>query len=126
MTHLSGAVVGCPRWSPDSRYIAFERVASGHNRVAVMKCQAGTAGCQHPVPLTARESDPFAEVRPSWSGDGTAVYFSSNRTGKDEIWEQSWPPGSPAIQITHHGGMSPMESSDERWLYYAKADPNAI
>jgi len=127
VTHLSGAVVGCPRWSPDSRYIAFERFASGHNRVAVMKCEAGTAGCQHPVPLTAaRESDPFAEVRPSWSGDGTAVYFSSNRTGKDEIWKQSWPPGSPAIQITHHGGMSPMESSDGRWLYYARADPNAI
>jgi hypothetical protein len=28
--------------------------------------------------------------------------------------------------MTYHGGLSPVESSDGRWLYYAKADPNAI
>jgi hypothetical protein len=28
--------------------------------------------------------------------------------------------------MTYHGGVLPMESSDGRWLYYAKANPNAI
>jgi hypothetical protein len=28
--------------------------------------------------------------------------------------------------MTRHGGQSPVESSDGRWLYYAKIDPNAI
>ena len=104
-TRLSGAVVGCPRWSPDSRYIAFERLALAANRIAVMKCQAGTAKCEQPVPLTAtRESDPFSEVRPSWSADGMAVYFSSNRTGRDEIWKQSWPP--PLDLVVPQSGVS--------------------
>ena len=73
-TSLSGSVVGCPRWSPDNRYIAFSRLTSGHERIVVMKCQAGsTAKCEQPVPLTAsRDSDPFSETRPcvvsGWQG----------------------------------------------------------
>jgi Tol biopolymer transport system component len=82
--------VGSPRWSPDNRYIAFSRLTSGHERNVVMKCQAGsTTTCEQPVPLTAsRESDPFSEIRPWLLADGNAVYFCSNRTGKDEIWKQ--------------------------------------
>ena len=126
-TNLSGPVVGCPRWSPDTRYIAFERLASGHNRIVVMKCQAGIANCEGPVPLTAaRETDPFSEERPWWSADGAAIYFASNRVGNTEIWKQSWPPAGSPVQMTQHIGLSPVESSDGRWLYYAKADPNAI
>jgi Tol biopolymer transport system component len=127
VTNLSTSVVGQPRWSPDNQRIAFERRALDHNRIAVMKCQAGTMSCEQPVPLTAaRETDPFSEERPSWSADGKAVYFSSSRTGKDEIWRQLWPSSGAPIQMTRNGGLSPVESSDGRWLYYAKTDPNAI
>jgi Tol biopolymer transport system component len=114
-----------PRWSPDTRYIAFDRL--DQHRIVVIKCEAGTANCGPPVPLTAaRESDRFAEQHPWWSVDGAAVYFSSNRTGTEEIWQQSWPPVSPAVQITHHGGSWPAESSDGQWLYYSKEHPAAI
>src|SRR5262245_14863319 len=126
-TSFSGPLVGSPRWSPDSRYIAFQRFASGRNRIVVMKCQPGTAGCEQPVPLTAaRESDPFSEDMPSWSTDGKVVYFSSNRTGNVEVWKESWPPGGTAVQVTQHRGASPITSSDGRWLYYVKGGPNSI
>lgn len=125
VTNMSGAVVGRPRWSPDTRYIAFDRL--DQHRIVVMKCEAGTANCERPVPLTAaRESDPFSEESPWWSADGTAVYFSSNRTGTAEIWRQSWPPRDPVVQVTRRGGSWPVESSDGRWLYYAKQSTHAI
>lgn len=127
-TSLSGSVVGCPRWSPDNRYIAFSRLTSGHERIVIMKCQTGSsAKCEQPLPLTpSRDSDPFSETRPCWSADGKAVYFCSNRAGKDEIWKESWPPEGAAIQMTYHGGVEPVASSDGRWLYYTKNDPKAI
>ena len=124
-TNLSGATLGRPRWSPDTRYIAFERLEQ--RRIMVMKCEAGTANCEPPVPLTgAHGSDPYSEEFPWWSADGAAVYFSSYRTGTREIWKQSWPPVSPAVQITRHGGSWPVASPDGRWLYYVKRDTNAI
>jgi eukaryotic-like serine/threonine-protein kinase len=122
-TNLSGATIGRPRWSPDTRYIAFDRLEQ--HRIVVMRCEAGTANCEPPVPLTdASGSDRFSEECPWWSADGTAVYFSSNRTGTEEIWKQYWPPVTPALQITRQGGSWPVESPDGRWLYYAKR--NAI
>jgi len=92
-----------------------------------MKCEAGTANCGPPVPLTAAGgSDPYSEEYAWWSADGAAVYFASNRTGTEEIWKQPWPPVSPAVQITRHGGSWPVESPDGRWLYYAKTGTNGI
>lgn len=124
-TNLSGASAGRPRWSPDTRYIAFERFEQ--KRIMVIKCEPGTANCDPPVPLTnARGSDPYVEEWPWWSADGAAVYFFSTRTGTEEIWKQSWPPVGPPVQITRHGGSWPIESSDGRWLYYLKAGTNAI
>ncbi|HYZ84838.1 MAG TPA: hypothetical protein VE621_10560, partial [Bryobacteraceae bacterium] len=124
-TNLSRANVGRPRWSPDTRYIAFERLEQ--RRIMVIKCEAGTANCEPPVPLTgARESDPWSEEFAWWSADGAGVYFSSDRTGTGEIWKQSWPPVSPAVQITQHGGSWPVESPDGRWLYYTKTGIDAI
>jgi len=124
-TNLSGANLKRPRWSPDTRYIAFERMDL--HRIVVMKCEAGTANCGPPVPLTAAGgSDPYSEEYAWWSADGAAVYFASNRTGTEEIWKQPWPPVSPAVQITRHGGSWPVESPDGRWLYYAKTGTNGI
>jgi Tol biopolymer transport system component len=92
-----------------------------------MKCEAGTANCEPPVPLTsAGGSDPWSEAYAWWSAGGAAVYFASNRTGTEEIWKQSWPKVGAAVQITRHGGSWPVESPDGRWLYYAKTGTNEI
>jgi Tol biopolymer transport system component len=124
-TNLSGPVLRRPRWSPDTRYVAFERFEP--QRIVVMKCEAGTANCEPPVPLNAvGGSEGYSEEYAWWSADGAAVYFSANRTGTEEIWKQSWPPGSPAVQITRHGGSWPVESPDGRWLYYVKRGTNSI
>jgi Tol biopolymer transport system component len=124
-TNLSGAILRRPRWSPDTRYLAFERYEP--HRILVMKCEAGTANCEPPVPLTGDGgSDRYSEDYAWWSAAGAAVYFSSNRTGTEEVWKQSWPAVSPAVQITRNGGSWPIESTDGRWLYYVKKGTNSI
>ena len=55
---------------------------------------------------------------PSWSSDGDAVYFTSNRSGRNEIWKQRL--GDEATQVTRDGGLYALESPDGRFLYCTK------
>ena len=62
---------------------------------------------------------------PSWSRNGTALYFSSNRTGQWEIWKRTMANGREA-QVTHDGGSAAFESYDARDLYYSKFDRGGL
>ena len=59
-----------------------------------------------------------AEV-PSWSRDGRWIYFSSDRTGEDQVWKIP-AEGGEAVQVTRRGGTAGFESPDGKFLYYAK------
>jgi Tol biopolymer transport system component/DNA-binding winged helix-turn-helix (wHTH) protein len=102
---------GTPRWSPDGQQIAFDSRAPGNADIFVVDARGGA-----PRRLT---SEPSSEVVPSWSRDGRWIYFASDRTGNHEVWKMPSSGGS-AMQVTHHGGFAAFESTDGRFLYYAK------
>ena len=102
---------GTPRWSPDGQQIAFDSRAPGNAEIFVVTAQGGS-----PRRLT---SEPSSDVVPSWSRDGRWIYFASDRTGRDEVWKMPSTGGSP-VQVTRHGGFAAFESTDGRFLYYAK------
>jgi dipeptidyl aminopeptidase/acylaminoacyl peptidase len=102
---------GTPRWSPDGQRIAFDSRAPGNADIFVVDSDGGS-----PRRLT---SDSSSEVVPSWSHDGRWIYFASDRTGKHEVWKMP-SAGGPAVQMTHRGGFAAFESSDGKFLYYAK------
>jgi Tol biopolymer transport system component/DNA-binding winged helix-turn-helix (wHTH) protein len=104
---------GTPRWSPDGRSIAFdgEFQVENHSDIFVVSAQGGS-----PRRLT---KEPFENVVPSWSRDGRWVYFSSDRTGRFEVWKVPSSGGS-AVQVTKDGGFYPSESPDGKDLYYSK------
>jgi Tol biopolymer transport system component len=54
---------------------------------------------------------------PSWSRDGKWIYFSSRRSGMDQIWKIPAEGGSP-VRITSRGGWVPLESVDGKTLFY--------
>jgi Tol biopolymer transport system component len=58
---------------------------------------------------------------PSWSRDGTSVYFESLRTGRPEIWKAP-ATGDQAVQVTRNGGHLAFESADGRTLYCTKGE----
>lgn len=57
---------------------------------------------------------------PAWSRDGRWVYFGSRQTGRNEVWKVPWQ-GGRSVQVTYNGGGGPVESTDGKYLYYAKA-----
>jgi eukaryotic-like serine/threonine-protein kinase len=105
-----------PRWSPDGRTIAFEAQAEdGHWDVWTMGVEG--AGLRQ---ITHRDGDDG----PSWSRDGRWLYFTSDRTGRDEIWRVAVTGGAEE-QFTREGGARPFESSDGRTLFYKRARSDA-
>lgn len=111
LTSFEGAAVSAPRWSPDNRRIAFDARTEDGANIYVIDANGG-----QPRRLTEHPADDLA---PSWSQDSTTVYFSSNRTGRWEIWQRPVVGGRPA-QVTFRGGYNAFESPDGRYLYYAK------
>jgi Tol biopolymer transport system component/DNA-binding winged helix-turn-helix (wHTH) protein len=112
LTSFGGGLTGLPRWSPDGKMIAFDgRTESAHLSIFLVPASGGT-----PKPLT---DDSAEDTKASWSHDGRWVYFSSNRTGRYQVWKISAGGGTP-VQVTRQGGHAPFESADAQFVYYAK------
>jgi eukaryotic-like serine/threonine-protein kinase len=112
LTEGVGRMAGGPYWSPDGRTIAYGAQAEdGHWDIYAVDAAGG-----QPHRLTP---DPSDENCLSWSRDGRWVYFTSNRTGRSEVFRMP-AVGGDAQQMTRDGGANPSESWDGRTLYYTR------
>jgi Tol biopolymer transport system component len=107
---------GSPRWSPDGRQIAFDSNADASWQIYTVSAQGG-----RPRRMTRSTAN---NNRPSWSQDGSWIYFSSDRIGGSKPW-QIWKipsGGGEPVQVTRQGGYNPFESQDGKTIYYAKSN----
>jgi Tol biopolymer transport system component len=111
LTSFGGAHVESLDWSPDGRTIAFSSSAGGNTDIYVIGADGGT-----PHRLTNESSN---ETTPSWSRDGHWIFFASNRTGRPEVWKMP-SAGGEAVQLTRGGGTNPLQSADDRTVYFIK------
>jgi Tol biopolymer transport system component/DNA-binding winged helix-turn-helix (wHTH) protein len=117
LTNFKAAVAGFPHWSPDGTKIVFHLRQQSQATIFVQDVQGGRPKC-----LTVAPSNDYS---PTWSHDGKWIYFCSERLGGDQIWRIP-AEGGPAKQITTHGGWSPAESADQKYLFYTKSKHNGI
>jgi Tol biopolymer transport system component/DNA-binding winged helix-turn-helix (wHTH) protein len=106
-----GYPAGSPRWSPTGTRVTFDASIAGHADVFVVDRLGGK-----PVHLTSELAD---NIVPSWSRDEKWIYFSSDRTGRYEIWKVL-SGGGTAIKVTKNGGFAPFESHDGQYIYYVR------
>ncbi len=112
LTNFRGPFVGEPAWSPNQLWVAFSSTASGDPDIWRVDARGGL-----PEQLTFATSN---ELNPSFSSDGSQLFFASDRSGRWEIWRRALEPeGEPPLQVTQGGGFRAMESADGRWLYYS-------
>jgi Tol biopolymer transport system component len=119
LTSFGGPPVGSPRWSYDGKAIVFDSQASGN--AAIWAVGVEDRKVQR---LTAGKDDRL----PSWSRDRQWVYFSSRRTGVEQIY-RARADGGPETglkRLSTRRGRVPWESVDGQWVYYyAPADSPA-
>src|ERR1019366_6859346 len=104
---------GTPRWSPDSKWIAFDYRPENHSHVYLIDAEGRN--------LRMVVSGEYENGVASWSRDGASLYFASNRTGEWQVWRRELATGRET-QMTHHGGKAAFESFDGKTLYYSKLD----
>jgi Tol biopolymer transport system component/DNA-binding winged helix-turn-helix (wHTH) protein len=109
LTAMNG--IGTPRWSPNSRSIAFDVGWRDRGAVFVVDVPGGV-----PRPLAQGSSD---NLVPNWSPDGKWVYFASTRSGLWQVWKMPIEGGS-AIQLTTHGGFAAYPSINGQTIFYSK------
>ena len=111
----AGGSVGCPRWSPDGKMIAFDFTAKGGINVDiyVISPSGGT-----PQQVT---TSPAIDSLASWSRDGRFIYFGSHRDGQVQVWRvpSSGEKRGNARQVTRGGGFAAIESTDGH-VYFTK------
>ena len=119
LTFFETGFPGTPRWSPDEKWIAFDYRSSAHRGQIYLIDSEG----RNLRRLSSDDS--YTDCVPSWSRDGKAVYFASNRSGNWQVWRREISTGKET-QITQHGGFAAFESYDAKTLYYSKFDRGGI
>ena len=74
-----------------------------------------SAGEKKPVPILQTQAD---ERNPQVSPDGKWIAYSSNETGRSEIYIRPFPEGPGKIQVSVNGGVFPRWRRDGGQLYF--------
>ena len=125
--HVSGAAIEelllesplakhAQTWSPDGRflvYATFEPATKGDLWLLPM------VGDRTPVPLLRTE---FNDEQVSISPDGRWFAYTSNESGREEVYVQLFPPAGAKWQISTGGGGDGRWQADGKELFYIAAD----
>jgi serine/threonine protein kinase/Tol biopolymer transport system component len=89
-------------WSPDGRMLAFEEVHpdTGHD-IWVFESD----GERHQTPLLSAN---FDERHPVFSPDGRWLAYTSDESGRDEVYVRSFPASGAKRQVSVEGGVEPV------------------
>ena len=102
-------------WSPDGKLIAYERVgSSGQYEIWMFPLE----GDRKPYSYLASQ---FRLNQPAFSMDGHWLAYTSNESGRGEVYVQRFPGPGEKIQVSTDGGSNPEWTHDGKQLVYENA-----
>jgi len=102
-------------WSSDGRFAVFQRLDGAGLDLWVLELGSDRAAFLF-------EDTPFHESQAQISPDGNWIAYTSNETGRDEVYMQSFPVAGRKRQLSTNGGAMPRWRGDGETLFYAAAD----
>jgi eukaryotic-like serine/threonine-protein kinase len=100
-------------WSPDERFLLFQTPSPGAD-IMVLSLADGQVS-----PLVSTR---FTEGSAQFSPDGRWVAYSSNETGRTEVYVMPFQRAGPRVAISTDGGGSPRWRHDGKELFYVRGD----
>jgi serine/threonine protein kinase len=104
-------------WSSDGRFVLFQTQSPGAD-IMVLSLADGKAS---PVVSTR-----FTEGSAQFSPDGRWVAYSSNETGRTEVYVAPFQRAGPRTPISTDGGGSPRWRRDGQELFYLRGDNTLV
>ncbi len=102
-------------WSPDASELAYvETSPTTDNDIWVLSIKDRK-------PRVFLRTD-AREDHPEFSPDGRWMAYSSNESGRDEVYITEYPTAQTVYQVSTDGGTGPVWSRDGGRLYYARSD----
>jgi len=102
-------------WSPDGKYILYDRGDPGITDIFVLPVAAG----QKPFPFVATPAWERAAV---FSPDGRWVAYTSRESGRDEVYVAPFPGPGPKWQVSANGARTPRWRHDGKALFAVNGD----
>ena len=104
-------------WSSDGRYLAY--YSSGVPGTGSDIWVLPLSGDRKPIPFLQTE---FLEEDPQFSPDGRWIAYTSNESGREEVYVAPFPGPGRKWRISTAGGSEPRWRKDEREIYYLAED----
>ena len=98
--------------SPDGKVLAFG-VNTEENRRVILTLRLDGNSRFEPFQLTQ-----FSELHPVFSPDGNWIAFTSDRSGRNEIYAKRYPAEGGLLRISTEGGTRPLWSPDGKEIFY--------
>ena len=99
-------------WSPDGKVLTFTTVQQQTSSDIWVFSLEGERKPQ------LFQGTRFREWHPMFSPDGRWIAFTSNRSGRDEVYVKAYPAGSGLTRISTEGGSQPLWGVDGKELFY--------
>ncbi len=107
------------QWSRDGRFIVYFELDTKNKRdLWTLPVEAGTAD-RKPIPFLRSESD---ELLGQISPDSHWIAFTSDRSGRREVYVRPFPRGDGEWTISIAGGQAPRWRGDGKELFFEAAD----
>jgi Tol biopolymer transport system component len=112
LVFTNSATIHPTTWSPDGRFLLFEQTdPATASDIWVLPMQ----GDRSPHPYLATR---FSEAEAHFSPDGKWVAYTSDESGRSEVYVQSFPEPHEKVQMSTRGGVSPRWAYSGRELYF--------
>lgn len=110
------------RWSPDGKWLIFQTDPGSPGAGDILGIRPGIDPA--PLPLVVTK---FTEIAPALSPDGRWLAYTSNETGKYEIYVVPFPnTGAAKWAVSTSGGTEPVWSHRGSELFYRDAFANLV
>jgi dipeptidyl aminopeptidase/acylaminoacyl peptidase len=107
-------------WSFDGQYVAYEVATEGGG---LDLYALPLFGDRRPIPIATA---PTNEVDAKFAPDGRWIAYTSDETGRREVYVQPFPPTGARWQVSQDGGSYPRWRGDGTELFYLAPDLNLV